>query len=169
MEIKENNDNEISNNENKLNTQGNNQVSLNCNCIGKYSYKNTEAITIINNNTNENNNINTYYTERKSNNKTDITNNKINNSKNNSINDKNSKNSPNSKNKAINNKTNTNQTNKNDILTQNKNELEKEKLCLDLEILNSWNLPIGLQLHLDQYGLQNSIRQIQIKQTKMIY
>ena len=28
-------------------TGGNNQVSFNCNCIGKYSYKNTEAITIF--------------------------------------------------------------------------------------------------------------------------
>jgi hypothetical protein len=72
---------EISKNENRLNTQGNNQVSFNCNCIGKYSYKNTEAITIINNNTNENNIINTFYTERKSINKTDLTNNKICNSK----------------------------------------------------------------------------------------
>ena len=42
-----------------------NQVEFNCNCIGKYSYKNTETITIINNNnniTNDNNPINTYYT-----------------------------------------------------------------------------------------------------------
>ena len=42
-----------------------NQVEFNCNCIGKYSYKNTETITIINNNNNnthDNNPINTYYT-----------------------------------------------------------------------------------------------------------
>ena len=157
---------EISKNENRLNTQGNNQVSFNCNCIGKYSYKNTEAITIINNNTNENNIINTFYTERKSINKTDLTNNKICNSKikknninneNFSINDKKTKNSTISKNKT--NKTiNSNRNNTNNILEQKNNESEKEKLCLDLEILNSWNLPIGLQLHLDQYGLKNSIR-----------
>ena len=156
---------EISKNENRLNTQGNNQVSFNCNCIGKYSYKNTEAITIINNNTNENNIINTFYTERKSINKTDLTNNKICNSKikknninneNFSINDKKTKNSTISKNKT--NKTTNSNLNNNNILEQKKNESEKEKLCLDLEILNSWNLPIGLQLHLDQYGLKNSIR-----------
>lgn len=41
---------------------------------------------------------------------------------------------------------------------ENNKKLEKEKLCLDLEILNSWNLPIGLQLHIDQFGLKNSIR-----------
>ena len=28
-----------------------------CNCIGKHSYKNTEANTIVNNNTHENNEI----------------------------------------------------------------------------------------------------------------
>ena len=157
---------EISKNENRLNTQGNNQVSFNCNCIGKYSYKNTEAITIINNNTNENNIINTFYTEIKSINKTYLNNNKICNSKikknninneNFSINDKKTKNSTISKNKT-NKTTNSNLNNNNNILEQKKNESEKEKLCLDLEILNSWNLPIGLQLHLDQYGLKNSIR-----------
>ena len=31
------------------NDDKNNQIEYNCNCIGKYSYKNTEAITIINN------------------------------------------------------------------------------------------------------------------------
>ena len=154
----------------------NNQVSFNCNCIGKYSYKNTEAITIINNNnnTNENNIINTYYsTERKSFDKTDITNNKINNSKtkpakncnNFSINDKKPKNSVNSNSKMkTNNKTLSNNKAdkiiKDNLIEKKENEKEeqKEKLLLDLEILNSWNLPIGLQLHIDQYGLKNSIR-----------
>ena len=41
-------------NSNKSVTE-NNPVEFNCNCIGKYSYKNTEAITIINNNTHYNN------------------------------------------------------------------------------------------------------------------
>jgi len=153
---------------------GNNQVSFNCNCIGKYSYKNTEAITIINNNINENNIINTYYsTERKTIDKTDEQSKKINNSKtqkdlncaNFSINDKKNKNLTISLTKSkTNNKTNYNtnlNTNKNlkeNINDPNENNNKKEKLCLDLEILNSWNLPIGLQLHIDQYGLKNSIR-----------
>ena len=173
-ENKENKDkeNQITKNDNRSNTNGNNQVSFNCNCIGKYSYKNTEAITIIKNDTNENNNINTYYsTDRKTFDKIDMTNNKINNSKtdktnncgNSSVNKKNSKNSINSISKAkTNNKTNSNlNTNKNikeNLIEKNEKESEKEKLCLDLEILNSWNLPIGLQLHIDQYGLKNSIR-----------
>ena len=68
----------------------NNQVEFNCNCIGKYSYKNTEAITIINNNTNDNNIINTYYTTcAKTSEKNENTNNKT-------INAKNSKNEINS-------------------------------------------------------------------------
>ena len=45
---------------------------------------------------------------------------------------------------------------KNDISKESKKENENN--CLDLEILNSWNLPIGLQLHLDEFGLKNSIR-----------
>lgn len=65
-------------NENRLNTaENNNQVSFNCNCIGKYSYKNTEAIEIVNNNinTNENKIINAYYsTKRKTFDKTDTNN-----------------------------------------------------------------------------------------------
>ena len=155
------------NNGDKLNTNCNNQVSFNCNCIGKYSYKNTEAITIIKNDTNENNNFNTNYsTERKTIDKIDMTNNKINNSKTNkttncgniSVNNKNKKNSINSLSKAkTNNKTNSNLYKEN-LTEKNEKELEKEKSCLDLEILNSWNLPIGLQLHIDQYGLKNSIR-----------
>ena len=64
------------------NDDKNNQIEYNCNCIGKYSYKNTEAITIINNNTNENNEINTYFTTYgKINDKNEITNSKTNNSK----------------------------------------------------------------------------------------
>ena len=149
-------------------TGGNNQVSFNCNCIGKYSYKNTEAITILNNNTNENNVINTYYsTERKTIDKTSTTNNKINNSKtkkeknctNFSLKDKKQKTFTTSNKNTINKKNSNISTNKNTKENLNdKNENEKEKLCLDLEILNSWNLPIGLQLHIDQYGLKNSIR-----------
>ena len=164
--------NQIMKNDNRLNTNGNNQLSFNCNCIGKYSYKNTEAITIIKNDTNENNNFNTYYsTERKTFDKNDMTNNKINKSKtnktnncgNSSVNNKNPKNSINSISKAkTSNKTNSNlninQNIKDNLIEKNEKESEKEKLCLDLEILNSWNLPIGLQLHIDQYGLKNSIR-----------
>ena len=155
---------------NLLNTADNNQLSLNCNCIGKYSYKNTEAITIINQKTKENNIINTYYsTERKTFEKTETTNNKKSNSKpnkkincQNSSNDKIPKYSINSISKIkTNNKTSSNiKENQNikDNLIENNKKLEKEKLCLDLEILNSWNLPIGLQLHIDQFGLKNSIR-----------
>ena len=65
-------------NENRLNTaENNNQESFNSNFIGKYSYKNTEAITIINKDPNENNiiNTNTYFsTERKTFDKTDTNN-----------------------------------------------------------------------------------------------
>jgi hypothetical protein len=162
---------ETTKSDNMLCKGGNNQVSFNCNCIGKYSYKNTEAITILNNNinTNENNNINTYYStmERKTIDKTNSTNNKINNSK--IKKDKNCANfkiTNDKKSKNITNKSN----NKNDliIINTNNNKMDikeklmdnddKEKLCLDLELLNSWNLPIGLQLHIDQYGLKNSIR-----------
>ena len=40
-------------NEPRLNTaENNNQASFNCNYIGKYSYKNTEAIAKVNNNIN---------------------------------------------------------------------------------------------------------------------
>ena len=152
---------EMTNSGGRINTLGNNQVSFNCNCIGKYSYKNTEAITIINNNINQNNHLNTYYsTERKTIDKTETqTKNKITNSK--TKKDLNNKISTLSKSKTYN-KTN---SNNNQIIktnfTQNKtnqNKDEPEKLCLDLEILNSWNLPIGLQLHIDKYGLKNSIR-----------
>jgi hypothetical protein len=152
---------EMTNSGGRINSLGNNQVSFNCNCIGKYSYKNTEAITIINNNINQNNNLNTYYsTERKTIDKTETqTKNKITNSK--TKKDLNNKISTLSKSKTYN-KTN---SNNNQIIktnfTQNKtnqNKDEPEKLCLDLEILNSWNLPIGLQLHIDKYGLKNSIR-----------
>jgi pSer/pThr/pTyr-binding forkhead associated (FHA) protein len=152
---------EMTNSGGRINTLGNNQVSFNCNCIGKYSYKNTEAITIINNNINQNNHLNTYYsTEGKTIDKTETqTKNKITNSK--TKKDLNNKISTLSKSKTYN-KTN---SNNNQIIktnfTQNKtnqNKDEPEKLCLDLEILNSWNLPIGLQLHIDKYGLKNSIR-----------
>ena len=154
---------EITNNGGRINSLGNNQVSFNCNCIGKYSYKNTEAITIINNNINQNNNLNTYYsTERKTIDKTEVqTNNKIINSK--TKKDLNNKISTLSKSKTYN-KTNA-IANRNQIIKNNftlnktsQNKAEPEKICLDLEILNSWNLPIGLQLHIDKYGLKNSIR-----------
>ena len=157
------------NNDNKIN---NNQNEFNCNCIGKDSYKNTEGITIINKNTNENNEIHTYSTTYgKTTDKNETLNNKTTNSKKaknvNNFDDKDlikenkTKNSFNSLSKR---KTNE-KTNPNIILEKNKtnnisNELkkEKEKLCLDLEVLNSWNLPIGLQLHIDEFGLKNSIR-----------
>ena len=144
-------------------------VEFNCNCIGKYSYKNTEAITIINNNTNENNAINTNYTsDRKKNSKTEESNNNristnktekmlINKSKNKNINDSLSK-------KKTKEKTNPNtiseKHNENNILNESKKyqQNDKENPCLDLEVLNSWNLPIGLQLHIDEYGLKNSLR-----------
>ena len=148
------------------NEDKNNQIEYNCNCIGKYSYKNTEAITIINNNTNENNEINTYFTTyRKITDKNEITNSKTNNSKKqlkeNRLDEKDiikenkTKNSINSLSKK---KTNekTEKNKKNDISKESKKENENN--CLDLEILNSWNLPIGLQLHLDEFGLKNSIR-----------
>lgn len=148
------------------NDDKNNQIEYNCNCIGKYSYKNTEAITIINNNTNENNEINTYFTTYgKITDKNEITNSKTNNSKKqlkeNRLDEKDiikenkTKNSFNSLSKK---KTNekTEKNKKNDISKESKKESENN--CLDLEILNSWNLPIGLQLHLDEFGLKNSIR-----------
>ena len=148
------------------NDDKNNQIEYNCNCIGKYSYKNTEAITIINNNTNENNEINTYFTTYgKITDKNEITNSKTNNSKKqlkeNRLDEKDiikenrTKNSFNSiSKKKTNEKTEKNK--KNDISKESKKENENN--CLDLEILNSWNLPIGLQLHLDEFGLKNSIR-----------
>jgi pSer/pThr/pTyr-binding forkhead associated (FHA) protein len=157
------------NNDNKIN---NNQNEFNCNCIGKDSYKNTEGITIINTNTNENNEIHTYSTTYgKTTDKNETLNNKTTNSKKtknvNNYDDKDlikenkTKNSFNSLSKR---KTNE-KTNPNIILEKNKtnnisneSKKEKEKLCLDLEVLNSWNLPIGLQLHIDEFGLKNSIR-----------
>jgi pSer/pThr/pTyr-binding forkhead associated (FHA) protein len=157
------------NNDNKIN---NNQNEFNCNCIGKDSYKNTEGITIINKNTNENNEIHTYSTTYgKTTDKNETLNNKTTNSKKtknvNNYDDKDlikenkTKNSFNSLSKR---KTNE-KTNPNIILEKNKannisneSKKEKEKLCLDLEVLNSWNLPIGLQLHIDEFGLKNSIR-----------
>ena len=154
---------EMTNSGGRINSLGNNQVSFNCNCIGKYSYKNTEAITIINNNINQNNNLNTYYsTERKTIDKTETqTNNKITNSK--TKKELNNKITTLSKSKTYN-KANPN-INGNPIIKNNytlnksnQNIVEPEKLFLDLEILNSWNLPIGLQLHIDKYGLKNSIR-----------
>lgn len=159
---KNNNDNKIKKNQNEFN----------CNCIGKDSYKNTEGITIINKNTNENNEIHTYSTTYgKTTDKNETLNNKTTNSKKaknvNNFDDKDlikenkTKNSFNSLSKR---KTNE-KTNPNIILEKNKtnnisneSKKEKEKLCLDLEVLNSWNLPIGLQLHIDEFGLKNSIR-----------
>ena len=157
------------NNDNKIN---NNQNEFNCNCIGKDSYKNTEGITIINKNTNENNEIHTYSTTYgKTTDKNETLNNKTTNSKKtknvNNFDDKDlikenkTKNSFNSLSKR---KTNE-KTNPNIIIEKNKanniskeSKKEKEKLSLDLEVLNSWNLPIGLQLHIDEFGLKNSIR-----------
>ena len=151
----------------------NNKNECNCNCIGKYSFKNTEAITIINHNTNENNEINTYFTtygkntdkNETMNNKT-TTNSKIHKKENNFddkdlIKEKKTKNSSNSlSKKKTNEKINPNimleKNKKNDIMNELKKE--KENFCLDLEIVNSWNLPIGLQLHIDELGLKNSIR-----------
>ena len=162
--ITKNNNDDVKNN--------NNQNVFNCNCIGKDSYKNTEGITIINKNSSDNNEIHTYSTTYgKSSDKNETINNKTTNSKkpknvtnfdekdlikeNKEINSLNSI----SKRKT-NEKTNPNiklEKNKaNNILNESKKE--KDKLCLDLEVLNSWNLPIGLQLHIDEFGLKNSIR-----------
>ena len=153
-----------------------NQVEFNCNCIGKYSYKNTETITIINNNnnnTNDNNPINTYYTTYGKN--TDKNNTTINNKtckakkpkiENNleskfKISENNTKNYIDSlSKKKTNEKTNPNiqkEKNSNNSIS-NVSKKENEKLNLDLEVLNSWNLPIGLQLHIDPFGLKNSLR-----------
>ena len=162
--ITKNNNDDVKNN--------NNQNVFNCNCIGKYSYKNTEGITIINKNSSDNNEIHTYSTTYgKSSDKNETINNKTTNSKK-------PKNVTNfdekdliKENKRINSlnsisKRKTNEkTNPNIILEKNKannilneSKKEKDKLCLDLEVLNSWNLPIGLQLHIDEFGLKNSIR-----------
>ena len=162
--ITKNNNDDVKNN--------NNQNVFNCNCIGKYSYKNTEGITIINKNSSDNNEIHTYSTTYgKSSDKNETINNKTTNSKK-------PKNVTNfdekdliKENKRINSlnsisKRKTNEkTNPNIILEKNKannilneSKKEKDKLCLDLEVLNSWNLPIGLQLHIDELGLKNSIR-----------
>ena len=159
-------------NSNKSVTE-NNPVEFNCNCIGKYSYKNTEAITIINNNTHDNNLINTYYTtngkattdkNENTNNKTinaKIGKNQINSDVKNIITENKIKNLSNSlSKKKKDEKTNNNIQNEKNDKNNNLNESfkEKEKLCLDLEVLNSWNLPIGLQLHIDEFGLKNSLR-----------
>ena len=163
---------EITKSDNQYCKCGNNQASFNCNCMGKYSYKNTEAITILNNNTNENNIINTYYltTERKTFDKTSTTNNKTNNSKTKkdkncanfyTVIDKKTKNKSNNRKDTIINTNiniNTHYDNNINIIDNLMDNNGEEKVCLDLEILNSWNLPIGLQLHIDQYGLKNSIR-----------
>ena len=162
--ITKNNNDDVKNN--------NNQNVFNCNCIGKDSYKNTEGITIINKNFSDNNEIHTYSTTYgKSSDKNETINNKTTNSKK-------PKNVTNfdekdliKENKRINSlnsisKRKTNEkTNPNIILEKNKannilneSKKEKDKLCLDLEVLNSWNLPIGLQLHIDEFGLKNSIR-----------
>ena len=162
--VTKNNNDDVKNN--------NNQNVFNCNCIGKDSYKNTEGITIINKNSSDNNEIHTYSTTYgKSSDKNETINNKTTNSKK-------PKNVTNfdekdliKENKRINSlnsisKRKTNEkTNPNIILEKNKannilneSKKEKDKLCLDLEVLNSWNLPIGLQLHIDEFGLKNSIR-----------
>ena len=138
-----------------------NQVEFNCNCIGKYSYKNTETITIINNNnniTNDNNPINTYYTTYGKN--TDKNNTTINNKtikakkpkiENNleskfKISENNTKNYIDSlSKKKTNEKTNPN--------------IQKEKNSNNsISNVSNWNLPIGLQLHIDPFGLKNSLR-----------
>ena len=165
---------EIIKNDNKTNSLGNSLVSFNCNCIGKNSYKNTEAITTSNNNTSENNNnINAYFstvnkTLEKSENQMD---NRIIKSK--TTHELNSANSivlynkPKNQTSFITKNKTYNKINSNLIKNKNfkiskilykPNEAEAEKLCLDLVILNSWNLPIGLKLHIDKYGLANSIR-----------
>ena len=81
-----------------------------------------------------------------------MTNNKINNNKN-PINSINSISKAKTSNKT-NSNLNINQNIKENLIEKSEKISEKEKLCLDLEILNSWNLPIGLQLHIDQYGLK---------------
>ena len=57
------------------------------------------------------------------------------------------------KNSLINKENSDNKNSQNCIIKE-----KKEKPCLDLEVLNSWNLPIGLQLHIDEFGLKNSLR-----------
>lgn len=184
VKIKDSNKNKFSNKDNDCffkspttkkdmsNSNDNNQVEFNCNCIGKYSYKNTEAITIINNNTNENNVINTYYTTNgKSSDKNENTINKTTNSKKPKMQNKSDTKDLMTENKtkiitnSLSKKKTTEKTNpnikedkniKNDILNESKKD--KEKYCLDLEVLNSWNLPVGLQLHIDEFGLKNSLR-----------
>ena len=184
IKIKESNKNKFTNKDNDCffkspttkkdmnNSNDNNQVEFNCNCIGKYSYKNTEAITIINNNTNENNVINTYYTTNgKSSDKNENTINKTINSKKPKIQNKSDtkdlitekkiKNISSSlSKKKTTEKTNPNIQEENNIKNNilNESKKEKEKYCLDLEVLNSWNLPVGLQLHIDEFGLKNSLR-----------
>ena len=184
IKIKDSNKNKFTNKDNDCffkspttkkdmnNSNDNNQVEFNCNCIGKYSYKNTEAITIINNNTNENNVINTYYTTNgKSSDKNENTINKTINSKKPKIQNKSDtkdlitekkiKNISSSlSKKKTTEKTNPNIQEENNIKNNilNESKKEKEKYCLDLEVLNSWNLPVGLQLHIDEFGLKNSLR-----------
>ena len=162
--VTKNNNDDVKNN--------NNQNVFNCNCIGKYSYKNTEGITIINKNSSDNNEIHTYSTTYgKSSDKNETINNKTTNSKKpkNVINfDEKDLIKENKRINSLNSisKRKTNEkTNPNIILEKNKannilneSKKEKDKLCLDLEVLNSWNLPIGLQLHIDEFGLKNSIR-----------
>jgi hypothetical protein len=124
---------EMTNNGGRINSLGNNQVSFNCNCIGKYSYKNTEAITIIKNDTNENNIFNTFYSTE-SNKKIKIQKlKKKNNFGNSSINNKNQVNSINSISKVkTNNKTNsdlnTNKNIKENLIEENEKLSKKEKL-----------------------------------------
>ena len=178
IKIKDSNKNKFTNKDNDCffkspttkkdmnNSNDNNQVEFNCNCIGKYSYKNTEAITIINNNTNENNVINTYYTTNgKSSDKNENTINKTINSKKPKIQNKSDTKDLITEKKiknissSLSKKKTTEKTNpniQNNILNESKKE--KEKYCLDLEVLNSWNLPVGLQLHIDEFGLKNSLR-----------
>ena len=156
----------------KNDLDNNNQFEFNCNCIGKYSYKNTEAITIISN-TNENNLINTYYTtygkttdKNETTLKKKTTNSKKQKKENNFdpkelIKENKTENPSNSiikKQKSE--KKNHKAPPEKDKNTNNLNQSKKEKgnLCLDLEIINSWNLPIGLQLHIDEFGLKNSLR-----------
>ena len=56
---------------------------------------------------------------------------------------------------------------KTNIQNSDKNQnIKSKKDKLILEILNSWNLPIGLQLQIDQYGLKNSLRN---KKDKITY
>ena len=64
---------------------------------------------------------------------------------------------PKNKNKNSDNQIKNNPANKNNN-NENQKIISNEKQELDLEILSSWSLPKGLKLHINKFGLSNSIR-----------